>query len=107
MLRLERGTGRRSGLYGLGNRSKPEFIQKSRQRIFWIPRPSFQTRLYHGSAELAERPASMQAGLRRNDDRGDRNIAAALLINEEDERKQGITILRTCAGLKKNSALRD
>ena len=44
----------------------------------WIPRPSCQTRLYHlgglfltplyhGSAELAERPASMQAGLRRND----------------------------------------
>ena len=32
---------------------------------YWIPRPSFQTRLYHGSAELAERPASMQAVLRR------------------------------------------
>ena len=27
----------------------------------------FPTPLYHGSAELAERPASMQAGLRRND----------------------------------------
>ena len=34
----------------------------------WILRPSFQTRLYHGSAELAERPASMQASLRWNDD---------------------------------------
>ena len=28
----------------------------------------FPTPLYHGSAELAERPASMQAGFRRNDE---------------------------------------
>ena len=30
----------------------------------------FPTPLYHGSAELAECPASMQAGLRRNDGEG-------------------------------------
>ena len=86
----------------------------------WIPRPSFQTRLYHpalagtppeegnwnhlgglfqtrlyhGSAELAERPASMQAyipaGLRLNDGGG----IAAFACRGQAQNKHGYSPLR-------------